>query len=120
MSSWPPRCPAEPNGPTHPNLQFDIFPAVTFVTAPTRHRLRSCGLTEAPSTLRPATVERPVTGRQVRQVQRAAFLHSVQVDHGIERLSRIRDHVEGPVPDARESLPTFLNRINRRTHGPTA
>jgi hypothetical protein len=112
MSSWPPRCPAEPNGPTHPNLQFDIFPAMTFVMAPTRHRLRSCGLTEAPSTLRPATVERPVTGRRVRQVQRAAFLHSVQVDHGIERLSRIRDHVDGPVPDAGEPLSPFLNRIN--------
>ena len=53
-----------------------------------RHRLRSCGLTEAPSTLPPATVERPATGRRVRQVQRAAVLHSVQVDHGIERLSR--------------------------------
>jgi hypothetical protein len=55
-----------------------------------------------------------VTGRRVRQVQRPAFLHSVQVDHGIERLSGIRDHVEGPVPDAGESLPTFLNRANDR------
>jgi hypothetical protein len=62
---------------TRPNLQFDIFPAVTFVTALTRrHRLRSCGLTEAPSTLPPATVERPATGRRMRQVQRAAVLHS--------------------------------------------
>jgi hypothetical protein len=31
-----------------PNLQFDIFPAVTFVTALfRRHRLRSWGLREA-------------------------------------------------------------------------
>jgi uncharacterized protein (TIGR03083 family) len=32
----------------------------------------------------------------------------------LRRLSRTRDHVEGPVPDAGESLPTFLNRANDR------
>ena len=83
------------------SLQFDILHRVTSVTALRRHRLRSCGLEEAPGLLPPATVESPVTGRRVRQVQRAAFLHSVQVDHGIERLSRIRDHVEGPVHNRR-------------------
>ena len=37
-------------GSPRQNLQFDIFPAVTFVTALSRrHRLRSCGLREAPS-----------------------------------------------------------------------
>jgi hypothetical protein len=30
----------------------------------------------------------------------------------LRRLSRSRDQVEGPVPDAHESLPTFLNRAN--------
>ena len=47
-----------------------------------------------------ATAERPVKGRRMRRVQRMAFLHSVQVDHGIERLSRTRDDVQGSVPDA--------------------
>jgi uncharacterized protein (TIGR03083 family) len=32
----------------------------------------------------------------------------------LRRLSRSRDHVQGPVPDAGESLPTFLNRTNDR------
>jgi len=32
----------------------------------------------------------------------------------LRRLSRTRDHVQGPVPDAGESLPTFLNRANDR------
>jgi uncharacterized protein (TIGR03083 family) len=32
----------------------------------------------------------------------------------LRRLSRTRDHVEGPVPKAGESLPTFLNRSNDR------
>jgi uncharacterized protein (TIGR03083 family) len=32
----------------------------------------------------------------------------------LRRLSRSRDHVGGPVPDAGESLPTFLNRANDR------
>jgi uncharacterized protein (TIGR03083 family) len=32
----------------------------------------------------------------------------------LRRLSRSRDHVVGPVPDAGESLPTFLNRANDR------
>jgi uncharacterized protein (TIGR03083 family) len=33
----------------------------------------------------------------------------------LRRLSRSRDHVGGPVPDAGESLPTFLN--GRTTDG---
>jgi len=32
----------------------------------------------------------------------------------LRRLSRSRDHVEGPVPKVGESLPTFLNRANDR------
>jgi uncharacterized protein (TIGR03083 family) len=32
----------------------------------------------------------------------------------LRRLSRSRDHVDGPVPNAGESLPTFLNRANDR------
>jgi len=66
---------------------------VTFVTALRRHRLRSCGLTEAPGTLPLTTAERSVTERRVRQVQRAAFLHSVQVDHGIEKVREERVNV---------------------------
>src|SRR5829696_3754730 len=32
----------------------------------------------------------------------------------LRRLSRSRDHVVGPVPDAGDALPTFLNRANDR------
>jgi hypothetical protein len=51
----------------------------------------------------------------MRQVQRAAVLRFIQVDHGIERLSRIRDHVEGPVPYAGELLPA-LPEPNQQTN----
>ena len=95
-----------------PNLLFDILPCGDFCHGLQTSQVAICGKREAPDTLPPATAERSVTGRRMRRLQRAAFLHSVQVDHGIERLSRIRDHVEGPVPYAGESLPTFLNRIN--------
>jgi uncharacterized protein (TIGR03083 family) len=47
-------------------------------------------------------------GLSVRDVA-AHLLHD-----DLRRLSRSRDHVKGPVPDAGESLPTFLNRANDR------
>jgi uncharacterized protein (TIGR03083 family) len=37
-----------------------------------------------------------------------------RVHDDLRRLSRSRDHVQGAVPDAGESLPTFLNRANDR------